>query len=91
MEQKKEKKEEVYIEKLYRFKCKDCEKLLGKETVVEYSDKDEAQNHGWAIARGGKVCYCPAHAFAHRSTGCKGVKVAKSAFKQLTISEVANA
>lgn len=73
-----ETKEVKYIEKFYRFTCKDC----GFEK--EYSDKDTAQDYGWAIARGGKVCYCPAHALQHRSTGCKGVQ-------QLTISEVGNA
>lgn len=86
----KEEKEKVYVEKLYRFTCKDCEEL-GKRTVVEYPDKDKAQNHGWAIARGGKVCYCPAHALIHRSTGCKGVPATINTFEQLTISEVRNA
>ena len=83
MEQKKE-KEEVYIKKLYRFICADC------NLVKEHPSKEAAKNIGWAIARGGKVCYCPACAPKHRSTGCKGTKTT-SAFKQLTISEVANA
>ncbi len=87
MKQKKEEEKVVYIEKLYRFKCKDCEDR-GRPTMAEYSDKDEAQNHGWAIARGGKVCYCPACALKHRSTGCKGAKKANNTFKQLTIGEV---
>ncbi len=74
-------KPEVYIEKFYRFTCADC------GIKKEYPDKDKAQDFGWAIARGGKVCYCPAHALQHRSTGCKGARSSKTLI-QLTISEV---
>ncbi|MDE5722186.1 MAG: hypothetical protein K2I30_05560 [Clostridia bacterium] len=74
-----------YIEKFYRFTCKDC------GIKKEYSKPKEAQDFGWAIARGGKACYCPAHALQHRSTGCKGARVKQSATVQLTISEVGNA
>jgi len=81
----KEKGEVVYIEKYYRFKCADC------PTVKEYPNKDKAQDYGWAIARGGKECYCPACALKHRSTGCNGAKPVNNAFKQLTINEVTNA
>lgn len=75
----------IYIEKFYRFKCKDC------PTVKEYPNRDKAQDYGWAIARGGKICYCPACALKHRSIGCKGAKSGNNAFKQLTINGVANA
>lgn len=56
------------VEKFYRFSCKDC------PTIKEYPDKDEAQAHGWAIARGGKTCYCPRCALNHRNTGKGGAK-----------------
>lgn len=79
------KTEVKYIEKFYRLTCKDC------GFKKEYSNPKEAQDYGWAIARGGKVCYCPAHALQHRSTGCKGVQVTNGAVQQLTISEVGNA
>lgn len=81
MEKKKE-EEKIYVEKLYRLTCLDC------GTKGEYPDKDTARNRGWALARGEKICYCPACAFKHRNTGCKGAN--KSNANQITISEVQN-
>ena len=71
------------IEKVYKFKCADC------ETKKEYKDKDEARAFGWAIASGGKDCYCPACSFRHRSPGRNGVQ--KQNGKQLRIGEAGNA
>lgn len=56
------------VEKLYRFACDDCKKV-----VKEYPSKKAGQDMGWAVARNGKTCYCPACAPYHRSAGCKGV------------------
>lgn len=63
---------ERVIEKFYRFPCKDC------PTVREFPNKNAAQKIGWAIAAGGKRCYCPACALKHRSVGCKGVQKTNS-------------
>lgn len=68
------------IEKFYRFKCADC------PTVREYPNKEEAQSRGWAIARGGKICYCPACALKHRNVGKGGCKSALPG--QIQISEI---
>lgn len=83
MEEKKEEKK-IYIEKIWRFTCMDCGK------TGEYPDKDAARNHGWAVSRGEKTCYCPKHAFAHRNTGCKGVPKINLSVQQIEISEVQN-
>ncbi len=72
------------IVKYYEFTCDDC-----KSVVQKYSDKDEAKNFGWAIARGDKNCYCPACAFKHRNTGKNGAK-SKVIEGQISINEVQN-
>lgn len=68
------------IEKIYRFKCVDC------PTEGEYKNKDEAQAWGWAVAYGGKKCYCPACAPKHRNTGRGGFR--KGTGEQLAIGEI---
>ncbi len=68
------------IEKFYRLTCEDC------STKGEYSDKDDALAWGWAIAYGGKKCYCPKCAPKHRNTGRGGFK--KETGKQLIIGEI---
>ncbi len=70
------------VEKFYRFSCKDC------PTVSEYPDKDAAQSRGWAIARGGKNCYCPRCALNHRNTGKCGAKPTQATQVQMRISGV---
>lgn len=56
------------IKKVYKFECEDC------KLIKEHESKDAAQNIGWAIARGGIKCYCPACAIRHRNTGAGGAK-----------------
>lgn len=56
------------IERFYRFTCEDC------KLESDYDDKDKARKSGWAIARDGRTCYCPACAFKHRNTGKGGAK-----------------
>lgn len=56
------------INKVYKFECEDC------KLKREYPNKNTAQDFGWAIARGGKKCYCPTCAFYHRNTGTNGPK-----------------
>lgn len=73
------------IEKIYRFTCDDC------KMSKEYTNKDKPKDYGWAVAHGGKICYCPACAFRHRNTGCGGAKgkvKGKSIEGQISISEV---
>jgi len=70
------------IEKFYRFTCADC------GFARDYKDKDEPRNRGWAVSHGEKNCYCPACAFKHRNTGCKGTQKTKPNVKQIEISEV---
>lgn len=72
---------EVLIEKVYKLKCADC------PTKKEYPSLKKAQEFGWAIAHGGKKCYCPACAFKHRNTGCGGAKKTSTG-EQIKISEV---
>lgn len=71
------------IKKVYKFTCADC------PTKGEYKDKDEARAFGWAIASGGKECYCPACAFRHRSPGRLGVQ--KPLTGQISFDEAGNA
>lgn len=70
------------IEKFYRYSCADC------PTVKEFTNKDEPKAKGWAVAYGGKKCYCPACAPNHRSTGCGGFKGGGSGAQQIAISGV---
>lgn len=54
------------VKKYYEFSCDDCKKV-----VVKYPSRQKGQNMGWAIARDGNTCYCPACAPFHRSVGKK--------------------
>ncbi len=76
------KQNERLIEKIWRFPCADC------PTVGEFPDKDAPKAKGWAIAAGGKKCYCPACALKHRSTGCKGFNGDGNSAQQISISGV---
>lgn len=72
------------IAKFYEYACDDCKKVK-----VRYSYKKEGEAFGWAVARGGKNCYCPACAFKHRNTGKNGAK-SKVIEGQISINEVQN-
>ena len=71
------------IVKYYEFSCDDCKKVK-----AQYKDKDEAKAYGWALARGEKICYCPACAFKHGNTGKLGAKSKAVIEGQISISEV---
>ncbi len=72
------------IAKFYEYACDDCKKVKAR-----YTDKNEAKAFGWAVARGDKICYCPACAFKHRNTGKNGAK-SKVIEGQISINEVQN-
>ena len=77
-----EEKEEIkYIEKFYRFTCKDC----GMQK--EFPDKGDAPRAiGWVSAKGNQYGYCPACGLKHCNTWRAGVK--KGIGNQLTLGEV---
>lgn len=57
------------IKRLYEFACADC------PTAVIYQSRDDARAKGWATARDGKTCYCPACALKHRNVGRRSLKI----------------
>ncbi len=71
------------IQKLYKFTCADC----GLEVI--HQDRDAARKRGWAIARDGKTCYCPACALKHRNAGRKSAQAMSG--EQLSFGGVGNA
>lgn len=55
----------------YFFQCDDCSQ------TAEYFSVKSAREHGWAVAKNYKNCYCPKCAPSHRNTGRNGVRRCK--------------